>query len=175
MHQSAQDELPFLLHGPAGEDSFRNQPAGLRPRHRHLRVERQLRVYLLGHGIAYSRSPAMHNAAFRALGLDWTYELLDVPAPELPAAVERLRLPDVGGANVTIPHKLAVMDRLDGLDPDAIRAHAVNTIACDGERLIGSNTDVAGIREAISEVGLQPKGATAVILGGGGSARAAAV
>ena len=117
----------------------------------------------------------MHNAAFRALGLDWTYDLLDVTAAELPAAVERLRLPDVGGANVTIPHKLAVMERLDGLDPDAIRAHAVNTIARDGERLIGSNTDVAGIREAISEVGLEAKGATAVILGGGGSARAAAV
>jgi shikimate dehydrogenase len=117
----------------------------------------------------------MQNAAFGAVGLDWSYELLDVPAAELPAAIERLRAPDVGGANVTIPHKQAVMDRLDGLDADAMRAHAVNTIVREGERLIGSNTDVAGIRSAISEVRLQPKGANVVILGGGGSARAAAV
>ncbi len=117
----------------------------------------------------------MHNAAFGALGLNWTYELLDVPAAELPAALERLRAPDVAGANVTIPHKLVVMDRLDGLDADAMRAHAVNTIARDGGRLVGSNTDVAGIRSAILDVGVQPRGANVVILGGGGSARAAAV
>lgn len=117
----------------------------------------------------------MHNAAFQAMGLDWKYELMDVSAADLPAAVERLRASDVGGANVTIPHKQAVMDRLDGLDGDAMRAHAVNTIAREGERLIGSNTDVAGVRAAISEVGLEPRGANVVILGSGGSARAAAV
>jgi shikimate dehydrogenase len=117
----------------------------------------------------------MHNAAFKTLGLDWTYELLDVSAADLPAAVERLRAPEVGGANVTIPHKQAVIERLDGVDPDALRAHAVNTIAREGERLIGSNTDVAGVRAALGEVGIEPKGANVVILGGGGSARAAAV
>jgi len=117
----------------------------------------------------------MHNAAFDAIGLDWTYELLDVPAAELPAAVDRLRSPDVGGANVTIPHKQAVMERLDRLDADAMRARAVNTIAREGERLIGSNTDVAGIRAAVAEVGLETRGASVVILGSGGSARAAAV
>jgi shikimate dehydrogenase len=117
----------------------------------------------------------MHNAAFAASGLDWTYELMDVAAADLPAAVDRLRSPEVAGANVTIPHKLAVMDRLDGLDADAMRAHAVNTIVREGERLVGSNSDVAGIRAAISEVGLQARDANVVILGVGGSARAAAV
>lgn len=117
----------------------------------------------------------MHNAAFAAVGLDWTYELLDIPADGLRGAVERLRESDVAGANVTIPHKQAVMDRLDGLDADAMRARAVNTIVRDGDRLIGSNTDVAGIRAAIADVRFEPRGATAVILGGGGSARAAAV
>lgn len=117
----------------------------------------------------------MHNAAFKALGLDWTYELLDVPAEGLPEAIGRLREPDTAGANVTIPHKLAVMELMDGLDPDALRARAVNTIAHDGRRLIGSNTDVAGIRAAIDEVGLEPRGVNVVILGTGGSARAAAV
>jgi shikimate dehydrogenase len=117
----------------------------------------------------------MQNAGFEALGLDWTYELLDVTPADLPGAVERLRAPDVRGANVTIPHKQAVIARLDAVDADALRAHAVNTIARDGERLVGSNTDVAGVRAAISEVGLEPKDANVVILGGGGSARAAAV
>ena len=117
----------------------------------------------------------MQNAAFAALGLDWTYELLDVSSADLPGAVDSLRAADVGGANVTIPYKQVVMARLDGVDPDAMRAHAVNTIVRDGERLVGSNTDVAAVRAAIGEVGIEPKGANVVILGGGGSARAVAV
>jgi shikimate dehydrogenase len=117
----------------------------------------------------------MHNAAFRALELDWTYELLDVSSRELPAALTRLREPDVAGANVTIPHKQAVMQHMDTVDPEAVRARAVNTIVTDGGRLIGSNTDIAAIRAAIAGVGVEPKGAKVVILGAGGSARAAAV
>lgn len=118
----------------------------------------------------------MQAAAFRVAGLDWTYELLDVPAQDLAAAVRSLRASDVAGANVTIPYKLAVMEHLDRLDADALRAHAVNTISRDGEHLAGSNTDVAGVRAALDEVGLDdPRGAKAVVLGAGGSARAAAV
>jgi shikimate dehydrogenase len=117
----------------------------------------------------------MHNAAFHALDLEWSYELLDIPPEELAAAVARLREPDVAGANVTIPHKLAVMERLDRLDADALRARAVNTIANEGGKLVGSNSDVAGIRAALGELGFQPRGADVVILGAGGSARAAAV
>jgi shikimate dehydrogenase len=132
-------------------------------------------VFLLGHEISYSRSPDMHNAAFGALGMDWTYELLDVGPAELPAAITRLRDPDVAGANVTIPHKQAVMQHMDAIDPEAVRARAVNTIVRDGERLVGSNTDIAAIRSAITSLGVDTKGAQAVILGAGGSARAAAV
>jgi len=117
----------------------------------------------------------MHNAAFRALGLDWTYELLDVPPAELPAALKRLRQPDVAGANVTIPHKQAVMQHMDGLDPEAVKARAVNTIVREGDRLVGSNTDIAAIRSVITSVGVEPKGANVVIFGTGGSARAASV
>jgi shikimate dehydrogenase len=133
------------------------------------------KVVLIGHGISYSRSPAMQNAAFRAAGIDWTYELLDVPPDQLAAAVDGLRAHDVGGANVTIPHKLAVMKHLDRLDADALRAHAVNTISRDHEHLVGSNTDVAGIQAAVDDVGVEPRGANVVVLGVGGSARAAAV
>jgi shikimate dehydrogenase len=117
----------------------------------------------------------MHNAAFRALGLDWTYELLDVQPSDVPTALKGLRRPDVAGANVTIPHKQVVMEHMDALDPEAVRARAVNTIVRDGERLVGSNTDIAAIRSAISSVGVEPKGADVVIFGAGGSARAASV
>ncbi|TMD20009.1 MAG: shikimate dehydrogenase [Chloroflexi bacterium] len=135
-----------------------------------------MRIFLLGHGISYSRSPAMQFAAFRAAGLDWTYDLLDVPPDALTDAIKKLRAPDAAGANVTIPYKLTVMEHLDRLDADALRAHAVNTISRDGEHLVGSNTDVAGIRSALEEVGLtDPRGAKVVVLGVGGSARAAGV
>jgi shikimate dehydrogenase len=130
---------------------------------------------LLGHGISYSRSPAMQNAAFKASGLDWSYELIDVAPADLPAAVEKLRAQEVAGANVTIPHKQAVMKHLDRLDATALRAHAVNTISRDRDVLAGDNTDVAGIRAALAEVELEPRGADVVVLGAGGSARAAAV
>ena len=118
----------------------------------------------------------MQSAAFRAAGLEWTYEVLDVPPEELPAAIEKLRATEVAGANVTIPYKVAVMEHLDRLDADALRAHAVNTISRDAGHLVGANTDVAGIRAALDEVGLtDPRGAKAVVLGAGGSARAAGV
>ncbi|HKF19538.1 MAG TPA: shikimate dehydrogenase [Candidatus Dormibacteraeota bacterium] len=130
---------------------------------------------LLGHGIAYSASPAMQNAAFRAAGLNWTYEILDVAPDQLPAAVEALRDPAVIGANVSIPHKVTVMPLLDAVEGEATVAGAVNTIRCQGRRLIGSNTDVVGVRVALGTVGVEPQGARVVLLGVGGSARAAAV
>src|SRR5207302_6491842 len=115
---------------------FRDQPAGLRQRHQEVRRERLLtatrKVFLLGERISYSRSPAMHNAAFEHLGMDWRYELLDLPRDQLAATVRHLRTPDVGGANVTMPYKQVVMEHLDSVAPEAIRARAVNTIVNEG-------------------------------------------
>jgi len=116
----------------------------------------------------------MHDAAFRALEMDWSYDLLDVPPEGLKAAVAALREPDVAGANVTIPYKQAVMEHLDAIAPDAMRARAVNTIVNDGGRLGGFNTDIPAIRGAVEQVGVEPRSANAVILGGGGAARATA-
>jgi shikimate dehydrogenase len=116
----------------------------------------------------------MQNAGFAALGLDWTYELLDVPAEGLRAAVAALRAPDVAGANVTIPYKQDVMDQLDVVAPEALRARAVNTIVNEGGRLGGYNTDIAAIRSAVEQAGVEPESANAVILGAGGAARATA-
>ena len=116
----------------------------------------------------------MQSAAFASIGLDWTYELSDVPPEQLAAAVTALRTPAYAGANVTIPHKVAVIPLLDGLDSQAEATGAVNTIRREGSRLLGSNTDVAGIEVALGEVGLDPEGVNAVVLGAGGAARAAA-
>lgn len=138
-------------------------------------AEQARRVLLLGHGISYSASPAMQTAAFRAVGLPWSYELMDVAPDGLPAAVAALREPAHVGANVTIPHKVAVMALLDDLEGSAAEVGAVNTIRREGDRLLGSNTDVTGVSVAMGAVGVEPAGASVVVLGAGGSARAAGV
>jgi shikimate dehydrogenase len=136
------------------------------------------RVVLLGHGIGYSASPAMHNAAFAALGLPWSYELRDVPAAGLPAALADLRAGRLRGANLTQPHKGRVLDLLDELDPLARRVGAVNTIVATNGRLAGHDTDVAAIAEELAllaeELALFGLFRSAVVLGRGGGARAAA-
>ncbi|MGH7904707.1 MAG: shikimate dehydrogenase family protein [Candidatus Dormibacteraceae bacterium] len=133
------------------------------------------KVALIGSGISYSASPRMQEAAFRAAGLDWVYELWDVPAGGLAEAVRRLHAHEMAGANVTIPHKVSVIDLLDGVEGEAEAAGAVNTVRRERDRLVGSNTDVAGVRAALRETGISPPGCEAVVLGAGGSARAAAV
>jgi len=127
-------------------------------------------VRLLGEQISYSASPAMHNAAFDALGLDHHYELADVSVSDLAAAVHELRGEDFLGANVTVPHKNVVMDFLDEIDPLAVLAGAVNTIVNQDGRLIGSNTDVPAITDEVRR--LRPEAKHAVVLGTGGAARA---
>jgi shikimate dehydrogenase len=129
-------------------------------------------VVLLGHRVGYSASPAMQNAAFRALDLDWRYALRDVALDSLPEAVMELRGQGLMGANVTIPHKLAVAALLDALDPVAERLAAVNTIVRDGDRLIGHNTDLPALAVELNEM-VGPFAGHAVVLGTGGAARAA--
>ena len=126
---------------------------------------------LLGHGIAYSASPAMMGAAFAELGLPHRYVIEDVPPDGVGPAVEHLRDGDSGGANVTVPHKAAVAQLVDELSEDAERAGAVNVVARDGRRLLGLNTDLPATVEAIRTIA--PTGvAHAVVLGAGGAGRA---
>jgi shikimate dehydrogenase len=132
------------------------------------------RVVLLGSGIGYSASPAMHNAAFAALGLDWGYELRDVAAEVLPDVLAELRDGTLAGANVTQPHKAAVIPLLDGLSEAAERVGAVNTIvrAPDGT-LRGENTDLPALAEELAELAQLGRFRRAVVLGRGGAARTA--
>jgi shikimate dehydrogenase len=129
--------------------------------------------FLLGYPVGHSMSAVMHNAAFQELGLDYRYELKSVPPEELGSLVaSELRRPDFAGGSVTIPHKLAIMEHLDGVDPSALRIGAVNTIVIEDGQLKGYNTDgigaLMGITEAYGEIGE----ARVVMVGAGGAARA---
>jgi shikimate dehydrogenase len=116
----------------------------------------------------------MHNAALLAAGLDWRYSLWDLPVEALPEAIAHLRSDDSIGANVTIPHKEAVIEWLDALGASARDVRAVNTIVKRDGRLIGENTDIAGFLRALQDAAFEPRGAHAVILGAGGAARGVA-
>lgn len=131
------------------------------------------RVFLLAHPAGHSISPAMHNAAFKALSIDAHYEALDVAPEALKTVVEGFRESDVFGSNVTIPHKLAVMPLMDDLTDAAKAIGAVNTIINKEGRLLGHNTDATGYSRALKEdAAYEPKGKTVLMLGAGGAARA---
>ena len=135
-------------------------------------------VYLLGHPVAHSLSPAMHNAAFAALGLPHHYETRDVEAERLEDFVDSLRRDDVLGANVTIPHKERALRYVDEAGKDARRVSAINTIVRRGARLTGENTDLYGFERAIAESASGEKlfaGGTVLLLGAGGAGRACAL
>ena len=136
-----------------------------------------LRVGLIGDPVAHSRSPGLHNAAFAALGLPARYELWLTSAADLPARVASLRAEGTLGANVTLPHKIAVLGLLDRLDPAAAVIGAANTIIREADgTLTGANTDAPAVLATLREdAGYEPAGGSAVILGASGAARAAAV
>ncbi len=133
-------------------------------------------VGLIGWPTGHSVSPAMHNAAFAALGMDWRYVPLPVTTDRPAAvgeAVRGVRALGLVGANVTVPHKQAVMPHLDELTPAAAAIGAVNTIVVtqDG-RLLGDNTDAPGFVADLRDHGVEPQGRHCLVLGAGGSARA---
>ncbi len=130
-------------------------------------------VGLLGWPVRHSASPAMHNAAFAALGLNWAYVPLPVAPERVDEAVSGLRGLGLRGANVTVPHKQAVMSFLDELTPAAQTIGAVNTIFVEeGGRLLGDNTDAAGFAADLAAHRVTVAGSTVTLIGAGGSARA---
>src|SRR5438552_11723859 len=120
---------------------------------------------LLGDPVAHSRSPAIHACAFQVLGLDAVYAPCRVT--DVPAAVRALRTLGIAGANVTVPHKQAVIASLDRLDPAAERIGAVSCIVNRDGALYGHNTDREGVLRALGTFS-----GHAVVLWAGGSARA---
>jgi len=128
---------------------------------------------IIGWPVSASLSPAIHNAAFAAAGLDWAYVAFPVRPERIADSVSGMRALGIAGLNVTMPHKRAVIPYLDALSDEAAALGAVNTISADGDRLTGANTDGGGfLRFLEAGAGLPPKGVRALVLGGGGAARA---
>jgi shikimate dehydrogenase len=130
------------------------------------------RVGVIGDPVAHSISPAMQQPALDALGIPATFELWHTPAAELPARIASLRGGDVFGANVTVPHKRAVMEHIDEISPLARRAGAVNVVVNRDGHLSGDNTDVHGFAVSLEEVCPNARVRPALVLGAGGAARA---
>ena len=133
-------------------------------------------VGIIGDPIKHSRSPLIHNAAIAALGLDYVYVPFHVQPDSLGAAIEGFKATNVGGINVTIPHKQNAMSYLDEISREATLIGAVNTLIFKEGVIIGENTDAPGFLQAMQEDGLDvPQGGAAVVIGAGGSARAIVV
>jgi len=128
--------------------------------------------YLVGYPVEHSMSPAMHNAAFKALSLDAEYMLAPVKPGRLADFIDTIRGPEVMGGNVTTPHKETVMKHLDQVDETAQAIGAVNTIVHRDEVLTGHNTDATGGVKALTEAYGCLEGSDVTILGAGGASRA---
>ena len=130
-------------------------------------------VACFGQPVAENPTGAMQEAAFRALGLNWRYLTVEVAPENLRDAILGMRAFGLKGANFTIPHKVAVLEYLDEVAPDAAIVGAVNTVRREGHRLIGENTDGKGfLRGVRTDAGIDPRGKRVVVLGAGGAARA---
>lgn len=136
------------------------------------RIETSSRLCaVIGHPIAHSLSPAIHNAAFDALDLDFVYVAFDVR--DVPGALAGVRALGLRGLSVTLPHKVAVFDALDAarLDASALDTGAVNTVVNEDGVLRGYNTDGPGAHRALVAAGVDPAEHPCVLIGAGGAAR----
>ena len=136
-----------------------------------------IKFAVIGHPLSQSLSAVMHNAMFKELGLDGTYETLDTDSEDLISRVKQLKSQDYSGFNVTIPHKVPITLFLDEFDRSADIAGCANTVKIMPDKsLVGYNTDIYGFKTAIPASTQQNlKGNTVSILGTGGAARAAAI
>lgn len=140
-------------------------------------LEQPPRLAVIGDPVAHSRSPEMHNPALRAAGIDGEYVRLHLRAEELDEGIALMKSAGFVGFNATIPHKSAVFEAVDDLTETARRVGAVNTVAIEGDALIGHNTDAPGLRRAVREAFTMDLTDLRVLIvgAGGGAGRAAAV
>lgn len=129
---------------------------------------------VIGDPIEHSLSPIIHNAAFKHLKLDAVYIAFNVKRENLEDAVKGMRSLGIVGANITMPHKIAIISHLDEVDQEAKLVGAVNTVLNAGGKLIGFNTDGIGASRALKENGLELKKKKILLLGAGGAGKAIA-
>ncbi len=130
-------------------------------------------VGVIGDPVTHSRSPAMHNAAFEALDLDWVYVAFPVARGKGGAAVRAVPVLGLAGLNVTMPHKADAADACDDVSPEAAALAAVNTVVLEDDgALVGHSTDGAGFLRAVEDEGIAVADRRCLVLGAGGAARA---
>lgn len=128
---------------------------------------------VIGDPVRHSLSPAIHNAAFRELGLDWVYVAFEVPEGQGRAAIKAMRTLGIEGLNVTMPHKSDAARAVDRLTPTAKALDAVNTVFRVADELVGDSTDGEGFVNALRlDAGVEPEGKRFLVVGAGGAARA---
>lgn len=132
-------------------------------------------IGIFGDPVAHTRSPAMHNAAFRALNLPYIYIPFSVPSAALGKATASIRALNLVGVNVTVPHKEKIVRYLDELSPAARLYRAVNTVINRHGTLYGENTDGQGFLRSLSERNRSVRDREVVLIGAGGAARAVLV
>ncbi|MGZ0191385.1 MAG: shikimate dehydrogenase [Acidimicrobiales bacterium] len=124
---------------------------------------------VIGSPVTHSLSPAIHQAAFDAAGVSWTYTAFDIT--DAAAALSAMRLLGLAGLSVTMPLKEDVAQAVDRLDPAAQVLNSVNTVSWDGGELVGSSTDGAGFVASLAAAGVAVDGAEISVIGAGGAAR----
>ena len=126
---------------------------------------------IIGDPVAHSRSPAIHNAGYAALDLDWVFVAFPVPAGQAATALAGVRALGIAGLSVTMPHKSDAAAACDELTPTAAELGAVNLVLNRDGVLLGDSTDGAGFLRSLADEGVDPRGMTAVVLGSGGAGR----
>lgn len=136
-------------------------------------MQNQIKTYcIIGDPVQYSLSPAMQNAAFNSIGLKCTYIAFRVPKGELEESISSLRSANIAGFNVTIPHKVEVINHVDEVDTTAKKAKAANTVKNVEGIFKAYNTDIYGFIEPLHKRNVSFSGMTILLLGAGGAARA---
>lgn len=127
---------------------------------------------VIGYPVAHSLSPALHNAGFASLGVDWVYTAFDVAPGRAGEALAAMRVLGLAGLSVTMPHKQDVARMVDTLDPAAKALDSVNTVSVAGDgRLVGHSTDGDGFVASLEAAGHGVRGRRICVLGAGGAAR----
>lgn len=129
-------------------------------------------LFILGHPLTHSFSPAMQNAALRSLGLPWTYVPIDLLPEEMPRAFERFRASGILGGNVTVPYKERIAPWVDEVEGVAKDLGSINTVHRKGSRWIGTSTDGEGFLRSLGPWRKKLRGSRGLLIGAGGSALA---
>jgi shikimate dehydrogenase len=127
---------------------------------------------IIGDPVTHSRSPAIHNAGYEAVGLDWVFVAFPVPTGGAAAALAGVRALDIAGLSVTMPHKTDAARVCDELSATAAALDAVNSVRTTERGLLGDSTDGEGLVRSLRDEGVDPHGADVVVLGAGGAGRA---